>query len=287
MVAGIQTWILGILVIWSVLFGRTGWFNRVASANEALYQAGVHYLNKDYRAAYHQYAFVVDTLQWQEDESVLTNYAHTLFHLKQYKRASYWYNRLHKSTGSIALKAILSHQLGVIARNNPRQALVYFRRAMEENPDLEQARYNYELLLSLHQDVLNERVRSANKQNSTRSQSNPSATPQGESAPQNPDATQGQAKQAAGQDGPKNQQGQQDLSGGNQLTTQPQKNRQGKNRSRLKKDDIIINRQPLDEMGMDPEQALQLLNGMRNSEIQFLQQLKRPAPPPVKGSPKY
>jgi tetratricopeptide (TPR) repeat protein len=272
--------VLGLLLFLDFLFGKTGWINRIATSNTVMAQAGYYYLLRDFGKAADSYAYLIDTLEIKDDPAIFMNYANSLYELKNYSKASRMYQNVLSLSSSPVLKSNIYNQLGMLRRYQPAFALQLFKLAMLESPDNETARYNYELLLMLNSNLTVDDKKGLNpssaNSSSSKSRPNPSTVPEK------------QALVAAGESQTKTNKGIKNENQGSDPLTNPEKNPSGKSKSKQAVDQYVINRQPLDQMGMSPEQALQLLDAMRNSEIQMLQQLpKKSSRKAQKGVPQY
>jgi hypothetical protein len=272
--------VLGLLLFLDFLFGKTGWLNRIATSNTVTAQAGYYYLSRDFKKAADSYAYLVDSLEIKDDPALLMNYANSLYELKKYDRASRIYQIVLSLSASPVLKSNIYNQLGMLKRNQPAYALQLFRLAMLESSDNETARYNYELLIALNSDLFTEQKKGT--------RSSTSNTKSSESLPKSAKNDQREALNQADNTQAKNSKGLKNEKGGNNPISSPQKDPKSKAKTKELNDQFVINRQPLDEMGMSQEQALQLLDAMRSAEVQMLQQMpKKSSRKAERGVPQY
>jgi len=253
------------------LFGPASWINRVSTNNELIVEASVAYNSKNYKLAASKYGYIIDTLGFKND-AVLMNYGHSLYLTKSSKRAEIVYKELLNSSSEV-FRSLAWNQLGMISRNNQNQALLYFKKALLEYADNSVARYNFELMLSLGAempvDVQDKKDRVKNEQNkSSGSRKKPSSD-------ENDAGKNGSSRKPVGEGVDKSGRGVKKEIGKGNAEGQSSINRDGVSLGKVKREDQVLNRVPLDEMGMSMEQALQVLDAMQANEIQYLQQQKR------------
>jgi hypothetical protein len=195
----------------------------------------------------------------QTDEAAQLNKGHSLFNLKD-TSAKFEYAKMNfakeKSLRSIALQqnAVL---LANFLRDNPgnekgkemlEEAIALSREALRANPANDDARYNYELLV---------RLQSANSQNQ-------------QSGSDNQNSEQKEQKEEE-----------------NKQQQQKEQEGKGKNEEKEGKKNESAS-EHTEKRKMDKEAAQMILNAMKNSETQYLQQMKRKAAKPHdKGLPDW
>jgi len=275
-----------ILFFLSWLFGPSSWINRVSTNNELIIEASVAYNSKNYKLAASKYGYIIDTLGFKND-AVLMNYGHSLYLTKSSKRAEIVYKELLNS-GSEVFRSMAWNQLGMISRNNQNQALLYFKKALLEYPDNSVARYNFELMLSLGAempvDVQDKKDRLKNERNKS------SGSRKKSSGDENDDSENGSPKKPVGESADKSGSGVKKENGKGNAEVQSSVNGDGGSSGKVKREAQVLNKVPLDEMGMSMEQALQVLDAMQTNEIQYLQQQKKgkmPSKAEMNSKPRY
>ena len=211
------------LLIW---FNDNLSFEKVYLINRAKEKAELAYWQKDYPEAVKSYEQIVESSVLTEPAARM-NLAHSYFQTKQYQKAAAIYSRLAKNSDA-QLASSACNQLGVLScfGADSSAALRYFTKALLNNNNNQQARFNYELIKKRFGGL-------------------------GHKLPQNNPET--QSPQA---DAVQNKQ----LEKPQEVATSVQK------KDFLKK---------LRDLKMTQEQAQSLLDALKNSETQYIQQLQR------------
>jgi len=275
---------LVLILYLSWLFGPASWVNSVATSNTLISESYKAYQGKKYAVACKQYDYIINTLGYRS-EPLLMNYAHSLYRIRDMKKAQAIYMELLSSPSNI-FRSSAWHQLGMISRNNPNKALLCFKKALLENPENANARYNFELLLSLNAELLTDEQMAKSAKSESQKKPSKGKRPVGDS---NPDGSKGNKLEKADANQPKTAKGSAPKKGNGQAEGDSQE--EGKdNKGKVNAENQILNKVPLDELGMSMEQAMQLLNAMQANEIQYLQQQKKgkaPANNSKDNRPKY
>lgn len=131
---------LAVLAAW---FGL-GAFGDISRRNQVRRQAENAYQRADYGTAARLYAVLLETMP---DPAARLNFAHTLFHQRQYVAARRQYGPLMRTKQSVVATAA-TVQMGVLAciSRDSATALIHFRQALLQDPDNQTARFNYELI---------------------------------------------------------------------------------------------------------------------------------------------
>lgn len=123
---------------------------KVSQRNRAKMEAENAYHKHDYQLSASYYKQILGSTLFA-DPAVKVNLGHSYFQLKDYKNAQIYYSKLIKiKNPTIVSEAYI--QLGWLAYRQKKitDALQAFKKALENNPDNELARYNYELLKKRH-----------------------------------------------------------------------------------------------------------------------------------------
>lgn len=217
----------------------------IADINSAKEEAKREFLAQKYEQALSHYLYLINQLK-VDNEEVFLNLAHTYYNQERFEPAQKYYNRISKSENPI-YQSKAFNQLGIIACQNQdfENALAAFRSAIEAYRQNYEARYNYELvknMLEKYPEMNTPKPQNSKetpKPQENKPQSEPSADTNEKKLPQN---TSKPSK--ADKDG--------ETTEGKQL--QPQK---------------------LEALKMNREKAENLLNALRNQEVQYIQQLPR------------
>lgn len=248
---------------WILLAAATLLFTdplRVNKINRHKLLASQAYAAGHYQQAAQHYQYLVDSLGVLED-GVLLNLGHSYFMLGQPDKAAIAYSAA-AALADKPLQSVAHQQLGVLANRagKHQEALQHFKQALMANPQNEDARYNYELLIKKLKDPNQQQQ---NQQQDKPEQNNPQQEQQHKQEQQN-GQSQNQPKDQQKQKPQQNPQ--QEQQQGN--TPAQRDGRQEEAGTAEKKSNI------------DPQKAREILENMRNREVQYLQQQKRKATKP-------
>lgn len=235
---------------------RISTINRIKSAAMQAYSSG------NYAEAARLYQYLIDSLGVVEEE-VLINTGHSLFHINDYEKAKQAYT-LASVFGNKNLQSVAHQQLGIIANREGKfqEALQHFREALKANPENEEARYNYELLKKKLKEQNNPPQQNQQQQQQNEQQQNQQQKNDQSQNQKNNDNKQQQNQQKQGGEQQKEEENQ-----GKEQKDQQQHMQQGEGQQERKSK-------------IDPQKAKEILESMRNQEIQYLQQQKRKATQP-------
>ncbi|MCX7638008.1 MAG: tetratricopeptide repeat protein [Cyclobacteriaceae bacterium] len=246
---------------WLAVLALTLWVTdplRISKINRHKSAATQAYTSGNYAEAAKHYHYLLDSLGVAEEE-ILLNLAHSYFQLNEYEKAKQVYAAV-AAVGKKPLQSVAHQQLGVIANREGKfqDALQHFREALKANPENEDARYNYELLKRKLKD-----------------QNNPQQNQQQQNNEQQQNQQQ-QKKQSDNQQSDKQkQQEQQKQSQQQQGKEQEKQEQEGKDNNRDEKQNQQLQGGQERKTKIDPQKAKEILESMRNQEIQYLQQKKR------------
>ncbi len=256
-----------LILLW---FGATWWddFHRIARTNRLKDRAEVAFQRGDVGPAILHYQRL-DSLSRGESGAVL-NLAHSYYRAQQPEAAQEQYARL-TADPDLRLRSVAHQQMGVLAFGQEQipQALHHAREALRADPANADARYNYELLRKLFPD--------------TEPDANPSPDQDKPEDNTAPDQEKGEKKEGEGesqeQDGEPSQDDQQpgeegEASKPQDADAQPGQEGEPDQDAESSRPPAGPNRQQLEEMNLTEEKARMILEAMRNSEIQYLQQRK-------------
>lgn len=245
------------LIIWIVNHGP---LDRTKRVNKTVAQAEQALQRKDYANASRQFRYLVDSLRFTEPAARL-DLAHSLFEGKDTLNARQQYQRLDSVT-NVPARSVALQQLGVLAgnRNENEQALAYFKRTLKADPTNEDARYDYELL---KKKVNEEQKKEDQKDQKNQQQDKKQQEQQKKDQQQKEQQEKEQKQKAQDQQQKENQKGKEDQQ-------EEQNTKDGK-----KSDERKATQQKLKAMNLSEEKARMILDAMKNSEIQYLQQKRR------------
>lgn len=233
----------------------------INEVNKSIREGTVSYQQQDYKSSARAFRYLLGSTELVNQDAVALNLAHSYFNLSDTAAAIY-YSQAHKSKAP-QIRSLANLQLGVIKANHQPQslkgeqaaklqkqllaeALNHFKEALRANPQNKEARHNYELLKRLiEQQRQQEQQNQQNQQNQDQEQQQEqqqqqsNQQEQAKEEPQDKDAEQNQKGDA--------QDGQEMKSAEDQLK----------------------------ELNISPEKAQMILDAMKNSEVQYLQQNQR------------
>jgi Ca-activated chloride channel family protein len=285
-----------LLVLAAVIPG----INDIARVNKLKKEAESAFLAGDYGKASEAYTYLTDSLGLNEDE-VFMNLGHSFFRQGDSASAFSQYQRLVTSPNK-ALKSSALNQMGIIS-NKPgdrASALNYFKEALKANPASEEARYNYQLVKrqideekEQNQDQQQEKENEEQKQDE---QQQEKQDQQQKSDQQNQEQKDQEQQQKDQESEDKEQKDQEKKDPKQESKEKPEDQKKQEQEAEQKENDKKdgkeqpqqINPDKLKEMNISEEKARMILEAMRNSEIQYIQQNKRKATKkPESGKPDW
>lgn len=265
--------------------------NDISKINKLKKSAEVAFKAGRYQEAVENYAQLIDSLQIDDEQAIL-NYGHAYYQLGEKELAQSQYQKLVLSDDP-ALKSIAYQQLGALS-NDPKmleKALSYFKESIKSDPTNQDARYNYELVKKKlkeqqeqnqdqqqnqdnqdqqeNKDQENKDQENKDQQNQDQ-QNQEDQQNQDQQDQQNEEGDEDQEKQQ--QEGQENEQKEGDEQP--QQKPQPEEGQEG--------DEKENDQQPmpspsdkLKEINISEEKARMILEALKNSEIQYIQQNRR------------
>lgn len=305
-------WIVGI-----VLLLATGVLpNNIARINKLKSEAQKSYMAGDYQTAIEKYGMLIDSFQVNEQE-VLMNYANAAFlatnngdnptagvegpqntgptptgtqsDLYQ-KIAQNSYTTLAQSaTADLQSKAF--NQLGVMAYQStpaPKpgkeallQAQGLFKAALKADQRNEQARFNYELVTKmLKQEQEQEQQQEQNQDQEQEQEQNQEQQEQNQEQQQQQNQEQQQQEQQSGEDENQEQEGEQENSekqDGEPKESDQQQQPEEQQGEEQQQEQLNASPEKMEELKISEEKARMILEAMKNSEVQYIQQNQKKA----------
>jgi Ca-activated chloride channel homolog len=267
--------------------GLLGDVSKIARTNQVKREAEEAFMQQNYDRSAQLYTTLIDEMGDNNQHAIL-NLGHSYFRMGNTNRASSSYFRLIASPDT-AIKSVAFQQMGVIAYQGQdlQQALSHFKDALRANPKNDDARYNYELVKKLlkdqpikpdNKDSKGEKDKEEDKkeqeQNKGDQQKNEEGKPkdqdqqqgkEGEDDSQKGDKDKEKEQQAQPREEKEGKQGEEEQKNARQEAQNGQKEPMNSRKNE-------INKQALEEMNLTEEKARMLLDAMRNSEIQYIQQ---------------
>jgi len=127
-------------------------FTRIAKTNQYKKEGKEAFISEKYDVAVARFAYLADTLE-ANDETIVINLANALYRNDSIKKANERYKQVIASGKNGTFVSIAYNQAGIIFANDQKyqEAINYFKDALRSDPENEQARYNYELLMKMMQ----------------------------------------------------------------------------------------------------------------------------------------
>ncbi|CAD5279761.1 MULTISPECIES: tetratricopeptide repeat protein [unclassified Imperialibacter] len=277
----------GILLVIAVIIPGV---NDIATVNKLKKDAEKAYLAGDYAKATQAYTMLTDSLGVLEDKLFL-NLGHSLFQQGDSAQAFSQYQRL-INTKEKDLKSLAYNQMGIIS-NKPgdrNTALSFFKEALKADPTNEEARYNYQLVKrQIAED--NEKNQDDQQQDKEKNEEKEDEKKDQQDKDQNNDQKNEEQKkqdqEKKDQESENKEQKDQEQQSEEQKKEQEKKDQEQKKKEQQdaeqqdkenkdgEKQPPQINPDKLKEMNISEEKAKMILEAMRNSEIQYIQQNKR------------
>jgi hypothetical protein len=267
-------------------------FNDIATINKHKKEAREAYNRGEYQAALTHYRYLVDSMNVDEPE-VMLNYANTLYQLKDTTRAIERFASLY-DTNDREVRSVANQQLGIIHNKllkEPKAALQYFKQALKDNPQNEEARYNYEMLKKALKDQEEQQDQNKDEQEKDQEEKDQEQQNQDQQQEQKDQQQQDQEQQDQEQQEQDSDQKEQDQEG--KESDQDQKSEDQESEDADKKEQEQPQGEPeekqdqqqqdennpiaekLEDMKISEEKARMILEAMKNNEIQYFQQNKR------------
>ncbi len=230
---------------------KTSGLHKIARINAEKKLAHAAYTQDQFEEALKHYTILTDSFKVSEPE-IWLNKGHAAFRMENFPAARQAYVEASQSSNK-KISSVAWQQLGLLELQQQKkdQALEMFKKAMLTNSNNEEARYNYELALKQKQQ---EQKQDQNKDDKKEDQKKEEQKKeeQNQSKPdQKEDQKQDQKEQ-------QQEQGQQDENSEDEAQPKPKSKEE-----------------QFKEINISEEKAKMLLDAMKNSEKQYLQQLKK------------
>jgi tetratricopeptide (TPR) repeat protein len=259
--------------------------NRKKSEAEASFKKG------EYDKAITQYTALLG--MGVNEPKVVINLAHAYFKQGDKENAAKYYEMVSGSSDK-NIASVANQQLGVLQGDKPEnieKALEYFKKALLQNPQNEDARYNYELLKKKKQqqdkdkqdkkdqDKKNEDKKDDKKENQDKKDQDKKDNSKDKESKDNKDKDNKDSKDQQNKEQKQKEQ------------EQKEKDQKENPNEQAKKDDKKHQKdkqQRLQEINMSDEKAKMILDALKNNEIQYYQQLqKKPSKKPDNSKPDW
>ena len=268
--------------------------DKIARINKSKKEAKEAYLANDFQLAHDKYKFLVDSLGVEEEE-VLLDFAHTMYHLNDTTNAVNNYQELSSSTNN-KISSVAEQQLGQVLfdKKEYEPALEHYKNALRRDPTNQDARYNYELLKKIlqkqeeekkdqqNQDEENKDKKDQDKENKDQEKKDEQNKDQEQKDQEKKDEEQQNKEEQEKKD--QEQKDQEKKEGEKDENKEKKEEQEDKEQEEGEKSEEKEKEQPkptpsdkLKEMNISEEKAKMILEAMKNNEIQYIQQNKRKA----------
>lgn len=267
----------------------TGIIDNIATINRLKKEAEEAYKSKEYSIAIKNYTLLIDSLN-VEDESIRMNLAHSYLMAGDTTAAQQNYSRL-ISSNDTQIKSVAYQQLGVVSsgKQQYKEALSLFKESLKAYPSNDESRYNYELVKKLlqeqEQQQQNQQQDQNQQKNQEQQQQDEQQNQQGEEQQQQ-QQNQQEEQSEQGEQGEQEQKTDQQGQEGEQKPKQPEEQNEGKQNEDEQSVSPVADK--LKEMNISEEKARMILDAMRSSEMQYIQQNRRkPSQPRDRSKPDW
>jgi tetratricopeptide (TPR) repeat protein len=216
--------------------------DKISQVNRLKEEAAISYQQGNYVVALVNYRYLFHSLQIKDDE-IQINLAHCYYLSGDTVQARKFYQSSTGATRSV-IRSIAWQQLGILAyrQNHFERSADYFKQALKDSPYNEGARYNYELL--------SKKLALLPAEDSVAVSSPPPPDSLSQSPPPPPPPGPGDSTKAPA----------------SRPTPTPAGSQNNQDSQR---------KQELEQMGLSQEQAENILEAMKTSEIQYIQQRRK------------
>jgi Ca-activated chloride channel family protein len=256
----------------------------IARINGLKKQAEEAFLKENYEAAATYYHTLIDSLSAEDDELYL-NLAHSYFQQGDSAQARTYYGQA-STTDNKTIKSIAYQQLGVMAKEGQQyeESLNYLKSSIKADPTNQDARYDYELVKKLLEEQQQQQQQQQDQQNKENEEQQEEQKDDQQQEQENQNGEKEEQENQEQQEQEQNQQDQQDQDG----QEQEQQQQEGEEQEEQQDPQDMSTKEKLEEMNISEEKARMILEAMKNSEIQYLQQQKRKATKrPESGKPDW
>lgn len=280
-------------VLFSILLAvatLTGVIDGIATINRHKKAAAEAFQAQEYTKAIRHYKTLLDSLDVQ-DENIRMNLAHAYLMSGDTTAAQQHYTQLINSHDK-PTKSVAYQQLGTVHGEQAKykEALSFFKESLKADPANEEARYNYELikkLLKQQEDNQPQQGEDQQQQQNQDQQQEDNQQQKGEDQQQQQQGEEGEEGEPQKEEQQEGEQGDQ----GEQQPQQPDEQQQQQEGQQPQegeqKEDEQANPSVSDklrEMNISEEKARMILDAMRNSEMQYIQQNRRKVTQPQDNS---
>jgi Ca-activated chloride channel family protein len=257
-----------------------GDINKTALINRLKREAEKDFKEKKFTDASAKYRILIDSLG-QNDEEIRMNLSHCYFNLKDSGNAYNQYKDLTNSPSKV-YQSTAFQQLGVLDTNNGRyrEAEENFRNALLANPHNEGARYDYELLKKKMKEQQNKDQKNQDKdqkndknKDQKNQQQKQDKKQQDEQNKKNEEKDQQQKKDQ--QEKQNKEQNKENPDKKKEDQKEAQKKEQEESQKNEDKQKKLMNNPKEEIKKISEDKARMILEAMKNSEEQYLQQRQR------------
>ncbi|SMD38355.1 Tetratricopeptide repeat [Reichenbachiella faecimaris] len=282
------------IFILAICFGASA--NDISKINKLKKNAEIAFEHQQFDVAVSNYSYLLDTLQIYDEESIM-NLGHAYYQLNQKDLAQAQYQKLVLSKNE-GLKSVAYQQLGAMS-NDPKtmeKAMSYFKESIKSDPGNLDARYNYELVKKRLKEQQDQNQDQKNDDQNNENQENKDEEKKDQENKENEDQQEGdqnkdqekqdsedqeqqnqENKEQEGENKDDQQQEGQDekKEGEEEKQPEPKEGEEGEQNEKDKQQQPPSPSDKMQEMNISEEKAKMILEALKNSEIQYIQQNRR------------
>jgi Ca-activated chloride channel homolog len=276
---------MNFLIILNIFTSLWGSFNKIDRINKLKAEGEKAYLEKNYTQAINKYNLLIYNFN-NSNERVRMNLAHAYYKNNDTISAAFHYKKLTSSSDPY-ISSVSNQQLGLISalQKQNKKALSYFKEALKADPGNESARFNYELTIKKikeeknknHSQASPEKKEEDKNQNGSKTSDNDSKNKAENKKKDDPEGTLEGKTQSSSLDSGDQQNGQKnnsDKNSGSDGEEYLNNEELELNEKGSKQREALISRR-LKKINMTREKARNILEAMKNAEIQYLQQIRK------------
>lgn len=274
-----------LMTIMLAVFTLTGVIDNIATVNRLKKEAEEAFKAKEYTKAIKNYNLLLDSLE-VKDENIRANLAHAYLMSGDTTAAQQNYTQLINSDNE-QVKSMAYQQLGIVNADQKKykEALSFFKESLKADPTNEEARYNYELVKKLlEQQQKNQQQNQDQQQQNKENKDQQQQDGEQKQDQQNQEGEDQQQKEQQREEGQQNKENKQQGEQGEQEEQKPEQPNEQQQQEGQEQQDGEKNKDEqsmpsvsdkLKEMNISEEKAQMILDAMRNSEMQYIQQNRR------------
>jgi outer membrane biosynthesis protein TonB len=254
--------------------------NKIATINRLKEEAAAAYKQARYNVAINRYKNLIDTLG-EKDEKLLLNLAHAYYKSEDTTNAYKQYSELTSATDNY-VRSLAHQQMGTmrVKAKDLESALLHYKSALKAEPKNDEARANYETV----KKMLEQQKKQQQQQNQDNKDQSQDKKESEQDKKEQEKKEQEKKEQEKKEQEKKEQEKKQKESQGSDKKTdnsdkkQAERDDESKNKGKEKEQNQSqLRSERLQQMNMTEAQAKMVLDAMKSTEVQYLQQSQKRA----------